>query len=171
MSIHDSLLEPLADLKSVMPILSKISFLGGIVEEKLEVIARHFKVTRFTKGQYIAKQGEEPSHLFIILEGRVELQITDQSTAVTKREFHVGDCCGEVAMLSLINNMASFVAAEDVRLIVLSRRELNQLRGEDPDIFCQLMVNLARDLARKLQYTDSMLLHGSTNKTITDPEA
>jgi CRP-like cAMP-binding protein len=158
----DSSLEPLSDFNTVMPVLSRISFLGGIVEAKLEVIARYLQVAHFEKGQYIAKQGEEPSHLYIIMDGRVELQITDQSVTVTKREFSVGDCFGEVAMLSLINNMASFVAAEDSRLLVLSRRELNLLRGEAPDVFCQLMVNLARDLARKLQYTDSMLLRGST---------
>ncbi|MGZ0657515.1 cyclic nucleotide-binding domain-containing protein [Coraliomargarita sp. W4R53] len=151
-------LVPLTDLDSVMPILSKISFLGGIAAEKLEVIARYFQVACYSQGQYIAKQGEEPSHLYIIQAGRVELQITDQSRTVTKREFYVGDSFGEAAMLSLINNTASFVAAEDTQVILLSRRELNHLRGEAPDVFCQLMVNLARDLARKLQYTDSMLL-------------
>jgi CRP-like cAMP-binding protein len=149
---------PLTDLDSVMPILSKISFLGGIAEEKLELIARYFHIAHYAKDEYIAKQGEEPSHLYIIQEGRVALQIADQSVSVAKREFHVGDCFGEAAMLSLVNNTASFVAAEETHVLLLSRRELNQLRGEAPDIFCQLMVNLARDLARKLQYTDSMLL-------------
>ncbi|MGJ8639749.1 MAG: cyclic nucleotide-binding domain-containing protein [Opitutaceae bacterium] len=161
MSHDDISLEPLDDIESVLPILAKISFLGGVVGEKLDVISRYFKVARYETGQYIAKQGGEPSHLYIILEGKVDLQITDESVTVTKREFNVGDCFGEAAMLSLINNMASFVASEDTKLILLARRELNRLRGEDPEVFCQLMVNLARDLARKLQYTDGMLLRGS----------
>ncbi|MDQ8209424.1 cyclic nucleotide-binding domain-containing protein [Coraliomargarita sp. SDUM461003] len=150
--------EALADPESVLPILEKISFLGGITDEKRALIFQHFQVAHFAKGAYIAKEGEEPSHLYIIQEGQVELQITDRSVTVSKRSFHVGDCFGEAAMLSLINNTASFVAAEDCTLIMLSRRNLNKLRGEAPDIFCQLMVNLARDLARKLQYTDMMLL-------------
>jgi len=65
---------------------------------------------------------------------------------------------GEAAMLSMTNKTASFVAAEDCELIVLSRRALNQLRCEDSNLFCILMMNLARDLARKLQYTDDILL-------------
>lgn len=150
--------EALTDVESVLPILAKISFLGGITDEKREIIFRHFQVAHFPQGKYIAKEGEEPSHLYIIQSGQVELQITDQSVTVSKRSFEVGDCFGEVAMLSLINNTASFVAAEDTTLIMLSRRNLNKLRGEAPDVFCQLMVNLARDLARKLQYTDMMLL-------------
>ncbi len=149
---------PLIDVDSVLPILSHISFLGGIADEKREVIFRRFETGRYAKGEYIAREGEEPSHLYIIKEGRVELQITDREVTVSKREFHVGDCFGVAAMLSLINNSASFVAAEESELIVLSRRALNQLRGEDPDVFCQLMVNLARDLARKLQYSDELML-------------
>lgn len=158
MSKHHSQFEALTDFESVIPILAQISFLGGITDEKRAIIFRHFQVAHYAKGEYIAKQGEEPSHLYIIQNGQVELQITDQSVTVSKRSFHVGDCFGEAAMLSLINNTASFVAAEDSKLIMLSRRNLNKLRGEAPDIFCQLMINLARDLARKLQYTDMMLL-------------
>jgi len=61
-------------------------------------------------------------------------------------------------LLSMNNNTASFVAAEDSEIIVLSRRSLNHLRKEDPDLFSILILNLARELARKLQYTDEILL-------------
>ena len=43
-------------------------------------------------------------------------------------------------------------------LIVLSRRALNQLRVENPELFAILSMNMASKLARKLQYTDEMLL-------------
>ena len=36
---------------------------------------------------------------------------------------------------------------------------LERLRKEDPNAFCQLILNLARELARKLQYSDEILLH------------
>ena len=99
-----------------------------------------------------------PSHIYIIKKGKIDLYLSYEGTPIKKREFNVGDCFGEAAMLSTINNTASFVAAEDCELIMLSRRALNQLRGEDPKVFCILIMNLARELARKLQYTDEMLL-------------
>ena len=77
-----------------------------------------------------------------------------------KREFEVGDSFGEAALLSMINNTASFYALEDCELIALSRQSLNRLRKEQPTVFTQLIVNIARDLARKLQYTDEMLAAG-----------
>ena len=52
----------------------------------------------------------------------------------------------------------SRVALEDSELIVLSRQSLNTLRRADQDLFCILILNLARELARKLQFTDEIML-------------
>src|SRR5438874_2258230 len=116
---------PLKDADSVISILSKISFLGGVSDAQREEIFRLLEVGSFKKGEYVSKKGEEPSHIYIIKKGKIDLLLTDNEVEVTKREFHVGDCFGEAAMLSMINNTASFVAAEDSELIMLSRRALN----------------------------------------------
>ena len=70
------------------------------------------------------------------------------------------DHFGEVAMLSMINNTASFFAAEGCQLIAFSRKSLARLSKEEPLIFRQLILNLARDLARKVQYSDERMLRG-----------
>ena len=152
---------PLEDVKSVESILAHISFLGGVSDSERNEIFRLFEVGRFKKDEFVSRRGEEASHIYIIRTGRIDLLITDNDVAIKKREFNIGDCFGEAAMLSMINNTASFRAAEDSELIVLSRRSLNQLRRKDINLFCILILNLARELARKLQYTDEMLLkHG-----------
>jgi CRP-like cAMP-binding protein len=157
---------PLADFSSVIAILSKISFLGGVSDAQRDTLFRYFETAHFAKGEYVARRGETPSHIYIIQSGRINLLIESNGASVIKREFCVGDCFGEAAFLSLINNTASFVAAEDCDLIVLSRNALNQLRKEDPDLFCILILNLARELARKLQYTDEMLIHLDSGGTL-----
>jgi CRP-like cAMP-binding protein len=149
---------PLTDVDSVISILSKISFLGGVSDAQRQEIFRLLETGVFKKGEYISKRGEVPSHIYIIKKGKVDLLITDNEVAVRKREFNIGDCFGEAAILSMNNNTASFVAAEDTELIVLPRRALNQLRHEDINLFCILITNLARELARKLQFTDQILL-------------
>lgn len=149
---------PLTDVKSVLSILSNISFLGGVSDQEREEVFRLLEVGRIAKGEYILKRGEDPTHVYIIKKGVVDLLLSDDGGAIKKRQFHVGDCFGEAAMLLMINNTASFQAAEDCELIVLSKRALNQLRNEDGHLFCILIMNLARELARKLQYTDEILL-------------
>lgn len=149
---------PLEDIESVMSILSKISFLGAVSDEQREEIFRLLEVGTVKRGEYVSKRGEQPSHIYIIKKGRIALEINDNEAMIKKREFGVGDCFGEAALLSMNNNTASFVATEDSELIVLSRKSLSQLRHEDLNLFCVLIANLARELARKLQYTDELML-------------
>lgn len=149
---------PLKDPDSLMPILSRIAFLGAVTDEQREEICKLLEVGTFQKGEYISKRGEQPSHIYIIKKGTVNLELTDDDTVMHKREFKVGDCFGEAALLSLKNNSASFVAAEESELIVLSRKSLSRLRHDNPDLFTLLILNLARELARKLQFTDEIVL-------------
>jgi CRP-like cAMP-binding protein len=93
-------------------ILSKISFLGGVSDDQREEIFRYLEVGLFKKGEYVSRKDEEPSHIYIIKQGKIELLITDEEVTVKKREFNVGDCFGEAAMLSMNNHTASFRAAE-----------------------------------------------------------
>jgi CRP-like cAMP-binding protein len=141
-----------------MPILSNISFLGGVSDSQRSTVFRLLEIAQFQKGEYVSHHGEEAAHIYIITKGKIDLLLTDNTVEVKKREFHVGDCFGEAAFLSMNNDTASFVAAENCELVVLSRHSFNQLRHEDPGLFTTLIMNLARELARKLQFTDCILL-------------
>lgn len=151
----------LSDLNEVREILSHISFLGGIVEDSFETMMGYFESTTCSAGECIISKGESPTHIYIIQSGRVELRIAEGTIDLRKREFVVGDHFGEVAMLSMINDTASFFTAEDCQLIAFSRKSLARLSKEEPLIFRQLMLNLARDLARKVQYSDELMLRGA----------
>ena len=149
---------PLKDSGSVISILSRISFLGGVSDAQLGEIFQLLETQVFKKGEYISKRGEAPSHIYIIRKGKIDLLITDNDVSIKKREFNVGDHFGEAALIAMNNNTASFVAAEDSELLMLSRQSLNQLRHVDLGLFCILILNIARELARKLQFTDDLLL-------------
>lgn len=145
---------------AVREILSNVPFLGGFTEDELALITSYFEHTSAPSGKLIICKGEQPSHLYVILSGRVELQISDKDKAIHKRTFEVGDHFGEVAMLALINEAASFVALEDCELLAFPGSAFYKLRKESPDLFGRIVLNLARDLARKVQYSDELMLHG-----------
>ena len=140
---------PLTDAKSVFAILSNIPFLVGVSDADREKVFRLLEVGQFKKGEYIVKRGEKLTHVYIIKKGAVNLMLADGDRVAKKCQFNPGDCFGEVAMLSMLDNSASFLAAEHCELIVLSRQALNQLRHEDSHLFSVLVMNLARELARK----------------------
>ncbi|MEX0330613.1 MAG: cyclic nucleotide-binding domain-containing protein [Puniceicoccaceae bacterium] len=151
--------KPVPDIASLDTMLSSVSFLGGITGEQRKCVYDYLECASYRKGEYITQHGEEPSHIYIIKSGSVDLIIEDEEVTVVKRTFREGDFFGEAAMLSLINNTASFRAAEESEIIVFSRKAFNRLRKEDPNVFSHLILNLARELARKLQFSDEILLH------------
>ena len=139
---------PLTDAKSVSGLLSHVPLLEGVSDVDREKIGL-LEVGQFKKGEYIVRGGEKLTHVYIIKKGKVDLLIAEDGQTTKKCQFHTGDCFGEAAMLSLLDSTASFVAAENCEVIVLSRRGLNQLRHEDSHLFSVLIMNLARELARK----------------------
>ena len=149
---------PLRNPGSVLSILSSISFLGGVSDTQRDKIFCRLEVGQFKQGECVSQHGEAAEHIYIITKGKIDLLLTDNNIEVRKRDFNVGDCFGEAAFLAMNNDTASFMAAEDCELVVLSRQSLNQLRHEEPELFSTLIMNIARELARKLQYTDNILL-------------
>ena len=162
---------PLKDAESVLSILSKISIFGGITEEQRQEVFSRLETGFFRKGSCIFKKGDEPTHIYIVKKGRVDLRITDQEVVLHKKELGVGECFGEASLMSMHAHTATAVAAEDTEIIVLSRHALNQLRHEDPALFSLLLINIARELARRLKTTDDILLHylHDNNKAASKP--
>jgi CRP-like cAMP-binding protein len=150
---------PLTDIESVLSILSKISIFGGANDLQLQSILHRLETGRVTQGEYVFKKGDDPFYIYIVKSGKLELLLSDGDLVIEVHELAVGECFGEVSIMSMQKHTATVVAREDSEVMVLSRRALIGLRHEDIELFALLMMNIARELARRLQLTDSMLLH------------
>ena len=149
---------PLENLDEVVSILSKISIFGGTTDAQQQELFRRLETGAIKKGQFVFQQGDEPSHLYIVRSGGIELFIPDKEATIRKKKLGVGECFGQVAVMSIHQHTVSAVAAEDTQFIVLSKHALHQLHHEDVELFALLMMNIARELARRLQFMDSLLL-------------
>ncbi len=150
---------PIKDSREVLPILSRIAIFGGATEIQQREIFRRLETGTIEKGTYIFRKGEEPSHIYIVKSGEVELLIPGADVTIQKKALGVGECFGQVALMSMQQHAVSAVASEPSEIIVLSRSALHQLRHEDIELFALLMMNIARELARRLKFTDEMLLN------------
>ena len=150
---------PLKDVDSVISILSKISIFGGINDDHRNAIFKRLEIGYYKKNDAIFKAGDDPTHIYIVKKGIVDLCVIGQKVVIHKKELGVGECFGEASLMSMHPHTASAVATEDTEVIVLSRHALNQLRYEDPPLFSLLLINIARELARRLKMTDDILLH------------
>jgi CRP/FNR family transcriptional regulator, cyclic AMP receptor protein len=151
--------EPLRDEGSVLPILASISILGGVSEEKLDRIFRKMEIGVYHEGEFVFRCGDEPTHIYIVKSGTIDLAVFDGGEEVWKEELHIGECFGEAALMSMCRHTANVVARSKSEVLVLSRHALIAIRREDIELFALLMMNIARELARRLKLTDDILLH------------
>ncbi len=150
---------PIVDIESVLPILSEIAIFGGFLERQLSEIFKYLEEGVFKQGEYIFQKEDEPSYIYIVKKGKIDLLITKQKVILKKKTLTVGDCFGEASLMAMHKHTATAVAREDSEVMVLSRRALLLLQKEDSKLFSLLMMNIARELARRLELTDEILLH------------
>lgn len=62
-------------------------------------------------------------------------------------------------MIGIQLHTATAVALEPTELIVLSREALHSIFDDDKELFGLLILNIAREVSRRLKQTDETLLH------------
>jgi CRP-like cAMP-binding protein len=149
---------PIKDIDSVISILSQISLWEGLQGEEQRKIYRQLEIGIFKKGEYIFQKGDQPTHVYIVKSGQIDLFNFDQNVSVQKQTVKTGGCFGVSALIAMQTHMVTAIAAEDSEVMVLSRQALVELRHEDIELFADLMINIARDIAQKLKLTDEILL-------------
>lgn len=150
---------PLTDIESIMPILNKIAIFAGLSETQLYSLFKTLQKAAYEKDEVIFKQGEPSSHIYIIKSGAVKLCLEAETTSLELIEFTVGDCFGETALIAIEPHTATAVAAEKTDLIVLSSKALFSLYNTDKDAYIMIILNIAREVSRRLNKTDDILLH------------
>jgi CRP/FNR family cyclic AMP-dependent transcriptional regulator len=150
---------PLDNIDSVLSILSKIAIWGGLSDEERSKVFKRLEVGFFKKGEYIFQKGDQPSHIYIVKSGKIDLFISDRETVVEKETLTAGGCFGVASLMAMATHMGTAIAREDSEVLVLSRQSLLELRHEDIHLFALLMMNIAREIARRLKLTDDILLN------------
>ena len=150
--------KPLADREDVVSILSQISMFGGITDAQQNEIFSRLEIGTFKRGQTVFREGDDPTHIYIVRSGLIALFISDGELKIEKKRLGKGECFGHVALISINKHNLSAVAVVDSEIIVFSKELLRELHHEDSELFSLLILNIARELARRLQFTDDLLL-------------
>jgi CRP-like cAMP-binding protein len=155
----DKIYLPLLDIEEVLPVLDKMSILAGFSDKQLYSLFRLFERVSYKAGEIIFEQGQEPSHIYIIQTGKIKLFVSKDGTPFELIEFGQGHCFGEASVIGIQPHAATAVAVEDTELIVLSRTTLLSIYKTDLEIFSILILNIAREVCRRLHASSETLLH------------
>lgn len=150
---------PLRDFNSVLSILNKIAIFAGLSQEQLYLLFKTLQKVSYEKDEVIFRQGDFSSHIYIIESGAVKLYLGSEERSFELIEFGVGDCFGETSLIGIEPHTANAIASQKAELIVLSNTALLSLYNIDKDAYIMIILNIAREVSRRLNKTDNILLH------------
>ena len=114
----------------------------------------------FEAGEILLAEGRGNDRISFIVEGRVEVLKDGQSLNVLGE----GETFGEMEILDVMPAIATIRALTPVELAVLGNRALYRLSREDLRVFAIVVMNLARDLSRRLRRMDELAVKGGGAK-------
>ncbi|MFP3090103.1 cyclic nucleotide-binding domain-containing protein [Treponema sp. TIM-1] len=130
--------------------LQKYSLFGGLLAEQIEGILPLLDEESYEQGEEILVEGSPNDKIRFILEGRVEVV----KQGVVLYEFSEGDAFGEMEVLDVMPSAATIRTLSPLRVIAISNKALREIYKYDLKTFSLIIMNLARDLSRRLRYMD-----------------
>jgi CRP-like cAMP-binding protein len=110
-------------------------------------------------GAELMKEGELAHGMFVVRDGELEVCKRGRNG----HEFCLatlkpGDCVGEMALVDIQPRSASARALTPVTMYVIDQSEIAKLADKDPTAYALLVLNIAREISRRLRVADQVLV-------------
>jgi CRP/FNR family cyclic AMP-dependent transcriptional regulator len=153
------------DLPITSATLREIGLFGALSEEVLDRLTRMLKTMRVAPGDTIFHEGDgRAREMYVVLDG--EMEVSKRSRRGRDMRIAIlgpNDCFGEMSMIDLQARSASVRAVAPSRLLKVSSEDMDALYRADLKSYTLIVLNIARDLSRRLRVTDGILADFTAN--------
>jgi CRP-like cAMP-binding protein len=130
--------------------LQKYSLFGGLLEDQIMRILPLMEQEEYEIDRDIIVEGSPNDKIRFLLEGRVAVL----KGGIVLAEFTEGDAFGEMEVLDVMPSAATIKSMSKVRVMSISNKALREIYKIDVKTFSLMIMNLARDLSRRLRKMD-----------------
>ncbi len=117
--------------------------------DSLRIAAERATLLEFAPGEVLIHQGRTGTHLHVVAAGRVDVRVqTDEGSAAVVASLEVGECIGEMSLLTGDPASADVVAATDVVSVALDAPTFRLTVAESPAALRRLVDILSERLRR-----------------------
>lgn len=149
---------PTLDLQVTGATLARIGLFGGLSPETLEFIASTLRSLTLAPGDTVFREGETAAEMFVVLHGEFEvLKKSKRAIEARVAMLGVGDWFGEMSILDVQPRSAAVRALAPARLLVITSSDLDAIYRRDMKAYSLLVLNVARELSRRLRVADGIL--------------
>jgi len=137
--------------------MHKYSLFDGLESDQVDKVLSLMEEESYDAGKEIITEGSHNCKIYFILEGRVAAI----KGGIILQEMDEGTIFGEMEVLDVSPSAATVTAKATTKVMVLSIDALGEIYETDLKTYSFIIMNLARDLSRKLRRLDSVLVNES----------
>ena len=141
-------------MNDVIQSIREMRFAEGLSDEEHAKLAAISELVQFPAGTTIFTEGDTSNHVYLIRDGRVELQLCAPAKGCqTLLTLEGGDLLGWSPVLTQFEMTATAIATKETDAIRINARELQALCEADHDIGYAIMRRIAVALSNRLVAT------------------
>lgn len=138
--------------------LRNIGLFGALGDDVLQHLANTLTVQTPGAGDAVFHEGDEASAMFVLISGEMEvLKKSKRKTEARVALLGPGDWFGEMSIVDIQPRSATVRALAPSRLLRVSAADLDALYRHDLRSYALIVLNLARELSRRLRVADGIL--------------
>jgi CRP-like cAMP-binding protein len=155
--------EPLGRWKRSSPELDRIQFLKTVPffdrlsNRQLKSVSDIMFERTYETDESIFEEGQPGAALFLILDGKVAVEIYRETETTRLAVLESGAFFGEMALLDDTPRSANVRALERTRTLALYRNDLNAVVDRDAKTACQIYRSLAGMIGDRLRSTNELV--------------
>jgi len=138
--------------------LRDIPFLDHLTTDKLQKIANESVLLSLEKDDILFREGDTGRDLFIVLEGKVVVEVAkpggEPEKTVEIHQSKPGEVFGELSYIDSAPRSATVRAAQPCRILQIPADGLDRLIRDDHSMGYRILRNLSRVLADRLRASD-----------------
>lgn len=138
--------------------LRNIGIFGALPENVLDHLCATLQVLEVPPGTYLFREDDAADCMFVVLQG--DMEVLKKSKSGTEARVAVlgpRDWFGEMSIIDVQSRSASVMSVSPARLIRMTASDLDRLYRFDVKAYALIVLNIAREMSRRLRVADGMM--------------
>jgi len=150
-SLSDDYLE-----RIVLPVAKASALFGGVEATSLSALLHRCYLKVLRPGECIYRSGDLPEAVYLLISGRVRLSVATALSSTVKEDLGSGATFGDTALLGIQPHSDTASCLEIAEVLAISSATLAELQTQNPALFMLLLLNMSRDICRRLIHHDQL---------------
>ena len=137
--------------------LKTVPFFDRLSNRQLKTVSDIMFERSYDTDESIFEEGQPGAALFLILDGKIAIEIYRETSTTRLAVLESGAFFGEMALLDDTPRSANARALEPTQTLALYRNDLNDLAHRDAKTACQIFRSLAGTIGDRLRLTNELV--------------